>query len=417
MPDFDGRPEPAPDGGDALLWIPRVLTAPLYLLSEYVIRRPLAWIVTELERIDAFTFLYDLFTFGDNREVGVFPTAFYDFGLAPSVGIYGYWRDLLVSGNRLSLHAATFGQDWLSLVATDRYAPRDDLSVALRVEAVQRPDQIFGGIGWRATNVDRTRYGRSTFDIAGSLRQDPWRRSRLEYTVGYRSSSFRDAGWNGESSISQRDSSLPVGFSSGYSALRFGASLLLDTRPVDELTRGGLRVRVDVTQNVAFAGITEDRAASTARWLRWGGELHLSTDVLGRGRVISLSGQVAFISPIEGAPVPFTELIDVGGTGPLFAFLPGVLLGQSMAVAKLEYVWPVWTFLDATLHLATGNAFGENLSDFSPDRMRLSFGVGVLPRFGGEHLFELSFAVGTESFERGAEVTSIRFVFGARNGL
>lgn len=418
LPDYDGRPDREPDEVDALLWIPRLLTAPLHIVTEYLLRRPLGWLMTELERADVFTFLLDLFTFGEERQIGVFPTAFYDFGLSPSVGVYAYWHDLLVRGNHLSLHAATWGPEWLSLVAADRLTPRPDVSAGLRVEAVQRPDHIFGGIGWTATNDQRARFGRGIFDVSAYFEQRPWRRSGLVYVVGYRSVSYTDEGWEGEPSISERGGEeLPTGLTTGYESVRLGAWLSLDTRPIDELSRGGARLGGHIEQHVAFGGLTEGLASSTSRWIRWGGELHLATDVLGRGRVLSIAGYVDLITAIDGSPVPFTELLDAGGQGPIFGFVAGTLRGQSLAAVRVEYIWPVWTFLDATLHVEAGNVFDEHFSDFALERLRLSFGVGVLPRYGGEHIFELSVAAGTEPFVNGAAVTSLRFVAGARNGL
>jgi hypothetical protein len=49
-PDYDGRPDPPPTAGEGALWIPRVLLFPPYVVSEYVIRRPLGALVTAAER-------------------------------------------------------------------------------------------------------------------------------------------------------------------------------------------------------------------------------------------------------------------------------------------------------------------------------------------------------------------------------
>ncbi|HKU38809.1 MAG TPA: hypothetical protein VJR89_11700, partial [Polyangiales bacterium] len=63
VPDYDGREEPT-TAGDVLLWVPRLLLSPLYLVSEYVIRVPLGFLLTAAERAQVPAFLYDLFTFG-----------------------------------------------------------------------------------------------------------------------------------------------------------------------------------------------------------------------------------------------------------------------------------------------------------------------------------------------------------------
>src|ERR1700683_3469440 len=46
-PDYGGRPPPPATAGDVALWIPRIVFFPLYLTSEYVLRRPIgAFLVT-----------------------------------------------------------------------------------------------------------------------------------------------------------------------------------------------------------------------------------------------------------------------------------------------------------------------------------------------------------------------------------
>ena len=46
VPDYSGRGEEPTTAGDVALWIPRVILSPLYFVSEYIIRRPLGWLIT-----------------------------------------------------------------------------------------------------------------------------------------------------------------------------------------------------------------------------------------------------------------------------------------------------------------------------------------------------------------------------------
>ena len=51
VPDYSGRPPPPATAGDVALWVPRILFFPLYLTSEYVLRRPIgAFLVTAAAR-------------------------------------------------------------------------------------------------------------------------------------------------------------------------------------------------------------------------------------------------------------------------------------------------------------------------------------------------------------------------------
>ena len=78
IPDYDGRARK--DEQSALLWAPRILASPLYLTSEYVIRRPMGWLVTTAERDHWPAAILDFFTFGAVQKAGIIPTTLYDFG-------------------------------------------------------------------------------------------------------------------------------------------------------------------------------------------------------------------------------------------------------------------------------------------------------------------------------------------------
>src|SRR5262245_6972398 len=114
LPDYDGRGGPPTTPGDGLLWVPRVVLFPLYLTSEYIIRRPLGWLISTAERNQIPALLYDFFAFGPNHKAGFFPTAYVDFGFEPSIGLFMFWNDAGFSGHNLRLSVATWGSGWLS---------------------------------------------------------------------------------------------------------------------------------------------------------------------------------------------------------------------------------------------------------------------------------------------------------------
>jgi hypothetical protein len=412
MPDYDGRPPSSgTDPVDALLWIPRGLFAPLYFVSDYVVRRPLGWMMTELERAGVLLRIRDVFTFGPDRRGGILPTAFFEFGFEPSVGVYAFWDGFLVDENRISLQAATWGLDWLTVTITDHLRPAPDLFVTTRFQGVRRPDQVFNDIGWDATRTPRSRFEITSTDASLRFGYRPWRRSQIDYVVGHRSGAFGGSTFYGDPSVTERDV-LPPAFDTGYHAIRFGASFALDSRENGQLASGGVRARAFAEQHVAFGNLP------ASPWIRWGGVLTLATDVLGNGRVLAVRAQTSFITPIgDTGVVPFTELLDAGGEGPLTGFWWGALRGFSVAALTLEYLWPLWVYVDGMIQLTVGNAFGEHLSDFAADRLRMSFAFGIAPRVEGEHSFELIVGFGTESFVFGADVISARLAIGARSDL
>jgi hypothetical protein len=119
-PDYDGRPPPPASAGEVALWIPRVLLFPPYVVSEFVIRRPLGALVTLAERNNWANTLLDFFTFGPNNDAGIVPTAFFDFGLQPSVGLYFFWNNALLPHNDVRAHASYYGNNWLALSVSER---------------------------------------------------------------------------------------------------------------------------------------------------------------------------------------------------------------------------------------------------------------------------------------------------------
>jgi len=114
LPDYDGRGEEPTTPGDVLLWFPQILDPPIYLVTEFGLRRPLGALIPAAERAGWPSTIYDFFTSGPDHKAGFAPLVFVDFGLYPSVGAYAFWDDALFKGNDFNLTAATCGADWLA---------------------------------------------------------------------------------------------------------------------------------------------------------------------------------------------------------------------------------------------------------------------------------------------------------------
>jgi len=87
-PDLEGRPPNSALVTDLALWLPRTALLPLHATLEYLVRRPLAVTVTELERRRVPAKIRDALTWGPRRASTIVPTALVDFGFPPSVGLY-----------------------------------------------------------------------------------------------------------------------------------------------------------------------------------------------------------------------------------------------------------------------------------------------------------------------------------------
>jgi hypothetical protein len=411
--DYDGR-EDETTAGDVLIWIPRVILFPAYVVTEYVVRKPLGLLMTSAERQRWVQKIAALFTAGPAKGVGLAPTALIDFGVRASGGLYFFYDDFGVEGNDLRVHAAIGGSDWLRLTIADRITIDERSYVKIRAEGWTRPDWAFFGIGPESLEANRSRYLAKTveggFSYFGGL-QAP---SSLDIYSSVKLMRFGDGSCCDDPTLRDRVKQgaypVPPGFETGYTAHRFGARLALDSRhPRPE---PGTGVRLDVSAEHSFN--LED---AKSRWVRYGGTLGGFIDITGHNRVLGLAVTALFADPLGDAEVPFTELVTLGGEGPMRGYLHDRMIGRSAAVAMLEYRYPIWAFLDGSLQLAVGNVFGEHLAGFHPDLFRLSFTAGVRTIGSRDHSFDILVGSGTETFRQGAGLHDVRFLLGTTRGF
>ena len=416
LPDYDGRPEPAP-AGEAWLWVPRVVLFPLWVVSEYVVRKPLGWGISAAERANLHNLLLDFFTFGPGRQGGLVPTALFDFGVRPSVGVYFFWDDAGFSGHDLRLYAATGGTDWLKASVAQRIALGARTQLEHRASALTRPDYLYSGSGWDSRAGDRGRYSMTRYDAAAALSRQLSAFGWFSGFVGVQRATFESNGCCDDPSIGRRVAEgayeQPPGFDRGYTIFRQGLSAEFDTRAPRPDSGSGFRAVVRGEHAGRLAG---DGARG---FVRYSGAGSAFWDVTGHNRVLSLGLLAAFADPLgnDAGEVPFTEQIRLGGEEPLRGFLEGRLVDRSALVARLGYDWPIWAFLDGSLHVEAGNVYAARLDDFALDRSRLSFGLGLRSAGRRDHPFELLIGTATTPIEDGAHLDSFRFVIGATNGF
>ena len=83
----------------------------------------------------------------------------------------------------------------------------------------------------------------------------------------------------------------------------------------------------------------------------------------------------------------------------------------------MQYSWPIWIWLDGTMHVAAGNVWGEHLRDLDPKLLRFSTGIGFRTVNTPDHQFEVLIATGTETIEDGLRPNTIRILAGATRGF
>jgi hypothetical protein len=415
LPDYDNREPPKTTFGDVAIWVPRVLLSPVYLVTEYGIRWPLGHLISAAERADLPDILYNFFFFGPDHRAGFAPVAFVDFGFRPSIGFYAFWDDAFADGNDLRFHGSTGGSNWFAGVLTDRiHLSRED-SLTLSFTGIRRPDQAFFGVGPDTLQGNISRYREGLLEASALADFRLWRASRVEASLGVRSMDFQRGYFGHDLSIVAEAArgiyALPDGFAQGYTAQISTLHLAFDNRRPSPADGSGVRLELEAEQG------TDIRQSPGASWLKYGATVGGFLDLNGRNRVISLSLATLFADPLNHRPIPFTELVTLGGPGPMRGFYPGRLRDRSAAVLTAKYRWPIWVWLDGSLQAAVGNVFGEHLEQLDTSRFRFSGAVGLESVGSRDGSFELLVGMGTETFDHGAQVDSARVLVGTNRGF
>lgn len=415
LPDYGNRGKEPTTPGDVALWVPRVILSPVYLVTEYGIRWPLGKLISAAERADLPETLYNFFFFGPNHSAGFAPIAFIDFGFRPSVGLYAFWDDAGFKGHELRFHGTTGGSGWFAGVLTERVAFHGDDSLTLTLAGVTRPDRAYFGIGPDTLQSNISRYGEKRFDANLVADFRLWRASRIETSLGVRSLDFRRGSWEEDpatqDSVAAGVFSQPPGLAQGYTAQTSGVRLAFDNRLPSPADGSGVRLEVEAEQG------TDIRREPGASWLRYSATAGAFWDLNGRNRVLSLSVATLFVDSLNHREVPFSELVTLGGAGPMRGFYPGRLRDKSAAVATLKYRWPIWVWLDGSLQAAVGNVFGDHLQQLEWSRFRFSSAIGFESVGSRDGSFELLAGIGTETFDHGTQITSGRVLIGTNRGF
>jgi hypothetical protein len=417
LPSYDGRPPAGVTATEALLWVPRIALFPAYVVTEYVVRRPVGALTTAVERAQLIELFTDIFTWGPTHNIGLIPTGLIDTGFKPSVGAYFFYDDFLAKGNGLRAHASFGGKDWLRLTLGDHVELSKDSTFKLRVELTHRPDFAYWGTGPRSLYADESRYASDYIDATGTFDSRLIGGLSVRTWVGVKAQQFRDTTCCDEPSIVSLapTNALPPGFSTGITPMRVGARFAYDPRRPRPEPGTGLRLE-------AQGELGSDLHAPGSDWVKYGGTIGTYLDLTGQNRVLSLATTVQLIDPLNAKPggpseIPFTELVQMGNTGLLQGFHLGRLRGRSSAAVSLEYRYPIWAFLDGDLQVAVGNVFSEHLRDLRAENLRLSWTVGLRSIGERDHSFNILIGGGTETFAQGGKLDEIRFLLGGTEGF
>jgi hypothetical protein len=402
LPDYDGRPERT-TGGDALLWIPRVVFFPLYFVSEFVLRRPLGWVFTEAEE-------HHFPRVGTHPAVYVVPSFYFESGFKPSLGVYVFSNRLFSEDNELHARFGSWGLSSPSVGVVDRFR-LGPVTLSANLSWANRSDYAFFGLGPSSRQDDRARFHAGRFEAALGVAFELARPVEIAVKAGLRDFDFDEGSCCDDPSLAAQIAAgvfpEPHGFADGVRAFVQRLELTVDSRVPGPWRQSGVRFSAEVEHG-------SDLKHTDDGWLRYGAKLGGFWDITGRARVLGLELTTRFVRPLSGE-VPFTELAALGGAE-MVGFPDGRLLGESAVAATLRYEWPVWVWLRGSLTAEVGNVFGRGLDGFEAERLRMSFSVGI-GSFGRDQRLQALIGVGTDPFDQGAGVSWVRVSIGGVSGF
>jgi len=330
--------------------------------------------------------------------IGVRPVINYEATFRPSFGVL-YFNDRLPHGMQMRLSSALGGPEVLAQDArlTIPLVPRAVLEV--RADYQRRDDELYSGIGMRQP-LPYARYAFDRVDGTVALALTPKRILKIDLAgdVGWRrfgngSAYAGDAaiadvycvhGVDGRCSSGRVDENLVPGFARGTQFVRARGDLHVDSRK-DELGSGVLfDAGVQYTH-----GFGNDRSSYLRGHLHLGGSFELwrhRTLYLG----VSADDEVAF----GDAPIPFSELVQLGGVDDLRGFRRGQFRDGSSLLATAEYRWPIWMWMDGAIFTDYGAVFKPQFTDFSAADLRPDIGFGVRVRSSSKYLVRIQVAYG-----------------------
>ena len=187
-----GAPAEETTAGDVVAWPIRVVLFPLWLVTEFLVRRPIGFLVQGVETGRWIQKAEDVFTVGHRHSTGgqfsILPSALVDVGMKTRVGFNAHWKYLIHDHNSARLHFATWGADFTSMRGRDTYELSSESALFLDGSLVRASDNAFSGIGPFSRQDARTRYASTEGQVAIGHELDPWRSSAVRTRAGVRTS-------------------------------------------------------------------------------------------------------------------------------------------------------------------------------------------------------------------------------------
>jgi outer membrane protein assembly factor BamA len=386
---YDGRSRPPASWKDDLLAIPRIILAPVRLVFKAIgvpVHHVLDWDEAKHVHEEVLAAL----TTKDGK-LGIRPAFQYSISFTPIVGVRVFDQKLLGPGTTFDVTAMSGGINVIYAEAAARPTPADR-AVEVTIDAIynRRNDQVFTGIGYATDDKVKvtpgSRYAIDALDAGGKLTWAAAPGLFLDLSTMFGLRRFGNGrniadelpiaqvycvrGLSGLCDLDSVDEVRVPGFNRGTQFFRGGVNVRIDSR--DNWYRPSSGALIEVGADWSH-GIGFDQSHYVRAHAAVSGVL----DLWQRSRVLIVRIEANDLEPIGDAAVPFSELIVLGGPDTFRGFRPGRFRNFSSLFAGIEYRWPIWMWMDASLFSEYGGVFGQHFEGASLDRMKPDVGAGV----------------------------------------
>lgn len=385
---------------EVLLWVPRTLAFPLYLVAEHGLRRPVRDLVALVQDQRLLAWAYRI-----THPVPNFswtPSLVIDFGVISSGGVRAHWTDVLVRNNQLQLQLAGGHPRLLHLSLQDQIV-RGPFETGTRIDFSTRPDRLFYGLGPRSNPTNKSYFTLTRREIWVFLRWFPSAYLLADVSVGHRS----------EVTSTGLDPSLETRFQVPDEAPGFGslelllatANVVLDSRRTHD--GGGAWCDISTTFGI-------DLHMAERRFFVHALDLQGGVEIVSRENLLVGSIYLSDSNALGSEPVPFTHLPALGRLRH-HGFQFGRYIGQSAVLAEIEFRHLLFDSIDALLVTSVGNVFGPQFLGFDPVLLTGSIGFGLRTR--ERNAIVAIVAAGTNRFDQPFGLEGLRLFVGINRGL
>lgn len=380
-------------------------------LAVQMVFKPVQAAVSLLDRY-AIIEVVDDFLHNADHTGGVVPTAEWQSGYGPSVGLKVFHDDLFGHGESASFRArfgGVFQQGYQFKFDASRLGgTRIWLEGRFRYES--KPGLLFYGLGDPRGDEDGPRLGPRQGSVETRYRSEryltllrtgvtlgqPGALTKLGVTLihNFRDLSPPDTVPEGDVPIEAvYDTSRLGGFDRVFNSVELEANLIIDTRNRNAGTSSGFAMEAFFGGALPIDGFT---------FWHYGAEASVYIDLYKGNRVLLLRAAVEAVEG-EDDEVPFVELPRLGGANDLRGYALDRFRDQKAVVASIEYHYPIHEYVTGELFVDFGRV-GKDWSDLFGEQAwsqwRVGGGGGVIISSRDSVLlrFDLAYGEGLQFF-------------------